>query len=301
MNPNILVIGSANTDMVIKTNYFPAPGETVLGGVFLMNPGGKGANQAVAAARLGGQVTFITKVGNDIFGRQARQQLEQEGIAADYVLTDPENPSGVALITVDEKGENTIVVAPGANGTLSVADVEQAEAGFAAADVILLQLEIPLATVAYAAQLAQQRDKNVILNPAPAAFLPDELYQNLFLITPNRAEAEVLTGITIRDLPAAERAARHLHGKGVRNIVITLGTEGAFAYNEQVAQLIPAQRVTAVDTTAAGDVFNGALAVGLAEGLALPAAVAFANQAAAISVTRMGAQASAPFRRELAG
>ncbi|PSR55974.1 ribokinase [Adhaeribacter arboris] len=299
MNKKILVIGSANTDMVIKTKHFPLPGETVLGGRFIMNPGGKGANQAIAAARLGGQITFITKIGNDIFGRQALQQFLKEGVNAGYVISDPDNPSGVALITVDEKGENAIVVAPGSNGTLSPEDVTKAEAVFAEAEIILMQLEIPLPTVLFAADLAARYSKKVILNPAPAALLPYELYRNLYIITPNRSEAEALTGVLIKDLATTEQAAQKLRQKGIANVVITLGTEGAFAYNDSLAKLIPATLVTAVDTTAAGDVFNGALAVSLAEGLELDVAVEFANQAAAISVTRMGAQASAPFRKEL--
>lgn len=301
MNQKILVIGSANTDMVIKTKHFPLPGETVLGGKFMMNPGGKGANQAIAAARLGGQVTFITKIGNDIFGRQALQQFIKEGVDANYVISDPDNPSGVALITVDEKGENTIVVAPGSNGTLIQEDVVKAELIFKEADIILMQLEIPIATVLFAANLAARYNKKVILNPAPAAPLPNELYKNLSIITPNRSEAEALSGVAISDLATAEQAAQKLLQKGIKHVVITLGTEGAFVYNESLAKLIPATPVVAVDTTAAGDVFNGALAVALSEDLALDKAVEFANQAAAISVTRMGAQASAPFRKELQG
>ncbi|RDC61748.1 ribokinase [Adhaeribacter pallidiroseus] len=301
MNQKILVIGSANTDMVIKTKHFPLPGETVLGGRFMMNPGGKGANQAIAAARLGGQITFITKIGQDIFGRQALQQFLKEGVDASFVISDPDNPSGVALITVDEKGENTIVVAPGSNGTLNPADVAKAETVFKEAEIILMQLEIPLVTVQFAANLAAQYGKKVILNPAPAAPLPDDLYRCLAILTPNRSEAEALSGVTITNLATAEQAARKLLEKGIKHVVITLGTEGAFVFDQSIAKLIPVTPVVAVDTTAAGDVFNGALAVALSEGLALDKAVEFANQAAAISVTRMGAQASAPFRKELQG
>ncbi len=301
MNQKILVIGSANTDMVIKTKHFPLPGETVLGGRFMMNPGGKGANQAIAAARLGGQITFITKIGQDIFGRQALQQFLKEGVDANYVISDPDNPSGVALITVDEKGENTIVVAQGSNGTLNPEDVAKAETVFREADIILMQLEIPLATVQFAAKLAAQYNKKVILNPAPAAPLPDDLYRHLAILTPNRSEAEALSGVAITNLKTAEQAAQKLLEKGIEHVVITLGTEGAFVFDKSMAKLIPATPVVAVDTTAAGDVFNGALAVALSEGLALDKAVEFANQAAAISVTRMGAQASAPFRKELQG
>ncbi|WP_046243337.1 ribokinase [Hymenobacter terrenus] len=300
MSSNILVIGSTNTDMVIKTKLFPRPGETVLGEQFMMNPGGKGANQAVAAARLGGQVTFITKLGNDLFGQQGRQQFQQEGLVADYILTDPDHPSGVALITVDAHGENNIVVAAGANGALTAADIERATPAFDGCDVVLMQLEVPLPTVVAAARQAAGQGKRIILNPAPAQPLPDELLQGLFLITPNESEAETLTGIAITDDESLEAAARVLLEKGVENVVITLGAEGAYLYTSAGAQRLPTVRTQPVDTTAAGDVFNGALAVALAEGAPLAAAVAFANQAAAISVTRLGAQASAPYRRELA-
>ncbi|WP_210516014.1 ribokinase [Hymenobacter terricola] len=299
MNRNILVIGSANTDMVITTRYFPRPGETVLGEQFLINPGGKGANQAVAAARLGGQVTFITKFGTDLFGDQGRAQLLHEGIATDYILSDPDHPSGVALITVDEHGENSIVVAPGANGTLSAADLAGASQPFAECELVLMQLEIPLPTVLAAARTAAGLGKRIILNPAPAQALPDELLRQLYLITPNESEAEILTSIAITDADSLEAAAQALLAKGVQNVVITLGGEGAFLRTPAEAQQLPTARTQPVDTTAAGDVFNGALAVALAEGEALPAAVAFANQAAAISVTRLGAQASAPYRHEL--
>jgi len=299
MRNNILVVGSTNTDMVIKTKHFPLPGETVLGGRFIMNPGGKGANQAVAAARLGGQVAFITKLGNDIFGKQAMQQFQKEGILTDYVLSDPDHPSGVALITVDAKGENSIVVAPGANGALTPPDVLLARPEFDRCAVVLMQLEVPLETVAAAASLAASLGKKVMLNPAPAAPLSDELLRNLFLITPNRAETEALTGIPLKDLPSMEAAARHLRTRGVENVVITLGAEGAYLCNAHTSRLIPTVRTEAVDTTAAGDVFNGALVVALSEDMPMEAAVEFANRAAAISVTRMGAQASAPFRREL--
>jgi len=296
---SILVVGSSNTDMVIKTAKFPDPGETLLGGTFFMFPGGKGANQAVAAARLGGDVTFIAKLGNDIFGQQALQQFKKEGIHTDFILTDPRHPSGVALITVDAKGENTIVVAQGSNGTLSEADLMQAVQEFERADVVLLQLEIPIPTVMLAAKLAAKAGKKVILNPAPATALPGEIYKHLYLITPNRTEAETLTGTTIGDAGARRNAAMGLINKGVQNVVMTLGGEGAYIYNHDGDRYHQPPPVQPVDTTAAGDVFNGALAVALAEGASLDDAVQFANRAAALSVTRMGAQSSAPHRDEL--
>lgn len=299
MNNKIVVIGSTNTDMVIKTPHFPVPGETVLGDHFFMNPGGKGANQAVAAVRLGGGVAFIAKVGNDIFGEQSLQQFREEGLTTIHIFKDLENPSGIALITVDYKGENSIVVAPGSNGTLSFDDVQKAEQEIQNCRIVLMQLEIPLSTVVNAARLAAHYGKRVILNPAPAVSIPDELLNGLFMITPNRTEAEVLTGVKITDVRTAEAAAAVLLGKGVKNIVITLGTEGAYYYNRTSSRLVPTVKVDPVDTTAAGDVFNGALAVALSEDCSIEEAIRFANKAAAISVTKMGAQASAPYRNEV--
>ncbi|MBL7861848.1 MAG: ribokinase [Cyclobacteriaceae bacterium] len=296
---SILVVGSSNTDMVIRADKFPLPGETILGGTFFMFPGGKGANQAVAAARLKGNVTFIAKVGNDIFGKQAVQQFLNEGINTNFIITDPDHPSGVALITVDKKGENTIVVAPGANGALTASDVQKAEKEFAQADLVLLQLEIPIDTVLQVATLATQHKKKIILNPAPARPLPDDLLRKLFIITPNESEAEALLGSKISDRTSLQTAARTLYDKGVTNVVITLGAEGAYVYNAEGGRHLAAAKVETVDTTAAGDVFNGALAVAISENKMLDEAVAFANRAAAISVTRMGAQASAPYRHEM--
>ena len=295
----IAVIGSSNTDMVIKTSKLPIPGETILGGKFFMNPGGKGANQAVAAARLGGKVSFIAKTGDDVFGKQARQIFENENINTDYLVTDPGHPSGVALITVDAKGENCIVVAPGSNGYLSQGDIDLAREEILRSDIVLMQLEIPLETVVYAANLAFDAGKKVILNPAPAAQITDELLSKLYLITPNETEAELISGIPVKDIESATLAARNLFGRGVKVVIITLGSKGALLYTGDEAKLIPSPKVEAIDTTAAGDVFNGAIAVAISEGLELEKAVEFACKAAAISVTRMGAQASAPYWKEI--
>ncbi len=295
----ILVIGSSNTDMVIKTEKLPAPGETILGGTFLMNPGGKGANQAVAAARLGGKVTFITKRGNDLFGNQAVGLLMREGIDTQYIVKDLELPSGVALITVDSLGENSIVVAPGSNGNLTEDDIPSAIFENTKFDILLLQLEIPMNTVEYSAIAASVQGVKVILNPAPACKLPDRLLQNTWLITPNETEAETITGMEITDISSAYRAAVLIQEKGVKNVIITLGEMGAYIKSSNFTGLVPGIKVTPVDTTAAGDVFNGALAVAISEGKDLQEAVVFANKAAAISVTRMGAQASAPYRSEV--
>ena len=295
----ILVVGSSNTDMVIKTLNFPAPGETILGGRFLMNAGGKGANQAVAAARLGGLVTFVGKIGDDIFGKQAIQQLEDEGINVDFVAVDPENPSGVALITVDRKGENSIVVAPGSNGTLSPDDFDMAMAMLHESEFVLMQLEIPIPTVEHIAQLAALKQKKVILNPAPAAKISDELLKNIYIITPNETEAELLTGIKVSDEQSALKAATFLHQKGIEIVIITMGSAGAFLLANGTHEMINASKVEAIDTTAAGDTFNGALVVALSEGKTIQQSIAFANKAAAISVTRIGAQSSVPFRKEI--
>lgn len=297
--PKILVIGSSNTDMVVKTSRFPQPGETIIGGEFFLFPGGKGANQAVAAARMGGEVDLIAKVGQDVFGQQAIEGFAHEGINVAYVLSDPKLASGVALITVDAVGENEIVVAPGANAALRPTDLDRDDLAFENADLVLMQLETPLETVLHAAKKAQTLYKKFLLNPAPAQSLPDELYPLLYLITPNETEASLLTGIPLDDDDALPLVAEVLLQKGVKNVIITLGAKGAYFQNTHQKFLIPAPKVQAVDTTAAGDVFNGALAVALAEGLDWREAIELACQAGAIAVTRMGAQASAPFREEV--
>jgi ribokinase len=299
MPGKIVVIGSSNTDMVIKSQKFPLPGETILGGEFYMFAGGKGANQAVAAARLGGEVTFVARIGNDIFGKQAIAQFKEEGIHTAFIYTDETQPSGVALITIDDEGENTIVVASGANSRVSTQDIDKATEAIQAAEVLLMQQEIPLTTVGYAIRKGYEQGKRIILNPAPAQAFPRELYQYIYIITPNETEAEKLTGIRVTDERTAGMAAGVLRQYGVHSVIITLGAKGAYLLNGDFSGLIPAPAVQAVDTTAAGDVFNGALAVALAEDLPIVHAVAFANQAAAISVTRLGAQSSAPYRTEL--
>lgn len=299
MKSKILVAGSSNTDMVIKADHLPAPGETILGGSFFMNAGGKGANQAVAAARLGGNVTFICKTGNDIFGKQSIELFKEEGIDTSHLLTDETLPSGTALITVNKHGENTIVVASGANAALSPGDLKQAEQLIAESSIVLMQLEIPIETVEYVAAIAASKKVKVVLNPAPAQSLNDTLFQHLFIITPNETEAEILTGIKVNNIASAEEAALKLKAKGVDNVIITLGSEGALVLHENIFTHVPACKADAVDTTAAGDVFNGALVVGLSEGMHMLDAVAFACKASAISVTRFGAQASAPYRKEV--
>jgi len=295
----ILVIGSSNTDMVAKTTHLPEPGETVLGGDFIMAPGGKGANQAVAAARLGGNITFIAKLGNDIFGKQAIDQYNKEDIDTKYIVTDAVHPSGIALITVDANGENCIVVASGANAHLNPQDIQKAEKEMGNTSCILLQLEIPLETVQYVVEKAVEKKIPVILNPAPAQPLPDEILKHIHILTPNQKEAESLTGISIVDNPTAEAAAKALAAKGVKTVIITLSKSGALILDQGRIEWVPAPEVTAVDTTAAGDVFCGSLAVALSEKKTIKESVTFACAAAALSVTKMGAQTSAPTRREV--
>jgi ribokinase len=295
---NIIVIGSANTDMVVKASKLPLPGETILGGTFFMNAGGKGANQAVAAARLDGNVTLVTKVGNDIFGKQTIEGLQKENINTDHVFVDEEAPSGTALIMVNDQGENCIVVAPGANANLLPADIEKVK-NITEADIILMQLEIPMETIAAVVKNAKANHQKVILNPAPAQNLDDELLNGLFLIIPNETEASLLTGITVDDEATASLAARLFLYKGVQNVIITLGSRGAFFQNNNLRFKIDAPMVQAMDTTAAGDTFSGALAVAITENMDWKNAIRFAVEAASISVTRLGAQSSVPHRREI--
>ena len=295
----IVVLGSTNTDMVIAGARIPVPGETVSGGKFLMNPGGKGANQAVAVARLSasrGVCTFVAKVGDDLFGRETAARLKREGIAARLVV-DPAEPSGTALIMVDAKGQNVISVALGANGTLVPADIAPFAADVAQATVLLLQLETPVETVLAAAKAARAGGATVILNPAPARKLPRALYAQLDWITPNETEAEILTGVRVTDVASARRARDWFQARGVGHVLVTLGAKGV--YCGDCDRIFPSRRVKAVDCVAAGDTFNGAFAVALAEGRDCADAIAFAQKAAAISVTRPGAQSSIPFRREL--
>jgi ribokinase len=295
----IVVVGSSNTDLIIKLDRIPRPGETVLGDEFSTAAGGKGANQAVAAARAGGEVTFIARVGCDSMGEQAIAGFVRDGINVDYIVRDKTKPSGVALIFVAQDGENSIAVASGANERLSPTDVKRAAKVIHGARVLVLQLETPLNTVRMAAELAAKAGVKVLLNPAPARKLPDKLLKYVDVLTPNEGEAEMLTGIKVRDPNASARAATALLARGVENVMITMGPRGAFVAGRDVRLMIPAYKVKAVDTTAGGDVFNGALAVALAEGRSLLEAARFATAAAAISVTRLGAQTSAPTRLEI--
>ncbi len=298
--PRVVVVGSSNTDMVVKTKSIPAVGETVTGGDFVMAAGGKGANQAVAAARLGAAVTFVAKVGQDMFGDRAIEGYKQEGIDTDYILRDPENATGVALILVDQQGENLISVASGANHALTVEEVDRAAEPIRTADVLMLQLESPMAVVCRAAELAAEAGVPVILDPAPVpdSPLPTSLLGRVTYLTPNETEARMLTGVAVEDESSAREAAQKLIEQGTPNVVITLGAKGALVAGSQTS-FLPAQPVEALDSTAAGDAFNGGLAVALARGATLAEAVRYAGLVGALSVTRMGAQPSLPRRKEI--
>lgn len=295
----IVVVGSSNTDMVVRAPYMPTPGETILGGTFFMNQGGKGANQAVAVARLGGELTFVTKVGDDIFGKQTIEVFQNEGMDTRYVFVDPNQPSGVALITIDGKGENCIVVAPGANATLGAQEVHRTKELIENASYLLTQFETPMETIEEMARIAHAKGVQVVINPAPAQPISDELFALTSIITPNETEAGILTGIEVKDIESAKRAAEAIRAKGVKTVIVTLGAKGSLVHTEGKFTVIEAQKVEAVDTTAAGDTYNGALVTALSEGKDILEAVRFATRAAAISVTRMGAIPSIPYREEL--
>lgn len=297
---NILVVGSSNTDLIIKVPEIPRPGETLLGGQFQTFPGGKGANQAVAAARAGGEVVFIAAVGDDAYGAEAIRGYKEDGINTEDIKICKGIPSGIAMITVSHQGENAITVASGANGELSPSDLEEAEEPFEEADYMLIQLETPLETVQKAVELCAELDTKVILNPAPAAALPDEILKNVDIITPNETEAEKLSGTKVNDEESAKKAADVLHQRGVQTVIITMGSQGAFLSDPQTGlrTMIPGFQVKAIDTTAAGDVFNGQLAVALAEGGLLEESILQAHAAAALSVQKMGAQSSIPRKEE---
>jgi ribokinase len=294
----IVVFGSINIDLVVRTPRLPAPGETLTGHTFFTAPGGKGANQAVACARLGAPTRMVGRVGDDLFGEQLRASLRSFGVQDDGVLTTP-GPSGVALIAVDDLAENTIVIVPGANGSVSIADIPRLEAVLDGARILLVQLEVPIETVVAAARAAHTRGVTVILDPAPALPLPDELYALADIITPNEHEAATLTGIAVRDDQGAIAAARALIARGARRVAIKLGARGALTADTEGEQFWSSFTVTPVDTVAAGDAFNGGLAVALSEGRSFNEAIRWGLAAGALSVTRHGAQPSMPERNEV--
>lgn len=295
----ILVVGSSNTDLVVACPHIPRPGETVIGGDLAVLRGGKGANQAVAAARLGSSVTLIACVGTDDFGDAALAGLQSEGIDTSFVVRDTDAPSGVALICVDESGENAIAVAPGANRGLLPNHISAARQAFERATIVLVQLEIPLDTVAETVRTASEAGVPVILNPAPAQPLDADILSGVRLVTPNQTEAAILCDVDPEAAENPDVLARSLPASGCPRAVLTLGSRGSVIVEGSSARHVPAFPVSPVDTTAAGDAFNGALALALAEGKSLPLAVRFASACAAISVTRPGAQPSMPMRSEV--
>lgn len=290
----LVVVGSSNMDLVISLPRIPAIGETVLGGKSNMVFGGKGANQAVASIRAGCDTLFITKVGNDLFGENMKSHFESEGFRTDLILTDTKEPTGIAQIFVSEKGENSIAVAPGANMKLMPEDIEPFADLIKNSKVVLLQLETPIETVAYIADMAFKHDVKLILNPAPAQKLSEDLLKKVWLISPNESEANLLTGIEVIDAASAEKAAQRLLKMGVENVIVTMGENGSLLFGNNGFEHFEAFKEKAVDTTAAGDVFNGTLAVAVTNEKSLPEAIRFASAAAAISVTREGAQPSIP-------
>lgn len=293
----ILVIGSSNTDMTVRSATLPKPGETVLGGDFRMGPGGKGANQAVAARLLGGEVTFVCKLGRDMFGEGASKHYESCGLDTSKILWS-DKPSGVALITVDSKAENSIVVASGANADMTVTDIDSVADIIKSSGILLLQLEIPMDTVVHAAEIAYNAGVQVVLNPAPAAVLPAELLKCVSILIPNETEASAISGIDINNFETAAAAAERLKGMGVREVIITMGSRGSVVCDGDCT-FVPAVKVNAVDTTAAGDTFCGGVCVALSEGKDLLEAVKFATAASSIAVQRPGAQDSIPNRCEV--
>lgn len=296
MPAKIVIIGSFNMDLTSYMERMPRPGETVNGRKFVTGPGGKGSNQAVAAARLGADVTFIGRVGKDAFGDQAVRTWQQEGIRTDYIVRDPDHATGVAPIFVDDSGENSIVVVLGANLNIQAADIDAAADVIADADIVLTQLEINYDMVGYALKVARQQGVRTILNPAPAGDLPPEVVALADLITPNETELEVLAG---KSGVSVEEAARSLLTTPNQTVVVTMGAQGARFVTKDRSELVPTFKVKVVDTTGAGDAFNGGLAVALAEGQELKSAIAFANATAALCVTRPGTAPSMPQRHEV--
>ena len=297
-NKKIVVIGSSNTDMTVLADRLPVPGETVLGGKFAMGQGGKGANQAVAAQRLGGDVTFICKVGRDIFGENSIKEYQKDGMDTSKVMFS-DQPSGVALISVDTHAENCIVVASGANGDITVEDIEANRKDIEEASILLLQLEIPVDAVVRAAKIGHEAGVYVVLNPAPACDLPEEIYQYLSLIIPNQTEIALMTGIEANDEEGAAKAVEALQSKGTKDVIVTMGSKGSMVYNNGKATFVPSRKVNAVDTTAAGDTYCGGLCVALSEGKDIIAAAEFATASSALTVQKRGAQDSIPYRKDI--
>ena len=293
-NPKVVVVGSFNMDLVAKAGRRPETGETLMGEEFGMFIGGKGSNQAIAAARLGADVTMIGRLGADLFGDMLMAAHTEEGICTNYVIRDTEVGTGVASILIDADGDNSIVLVPQANLQLTVADIEGASGSIAAADILLLQLEVPIDASRHAAEIAKSNGATVVLNPAPAQELPEDFLAQVDILTPNEVETESLSGVRVSSATDAERAAKVLLDKGLSAVILTLGERGALLLTPDMTQQVPAYSVGVVDTTAAGDAFCGALATALARGDNLDDAVAFANAAGALAVTVLGAAPSMP-------
>ncbi len=298
MSNKLTVLGSINADHVISVPHFAKPGETLTGYGYHINYGGKGANQAVAAARLGAQVSFIGCIGDDDIGREMKRAFEKDGIDTQAIVSVSDETTGIAMIQVADSGENSIVISAGANAALNESLVEAFSRQIIEADYLLMQLETPLNAIIKAAKLAKQQGTRVVLNPAPAQPLPDELLAHVDIITPNETEAELLTGVTVTDEKSAVESARVFHAKGIPTVLITLGSKGVYVSEQGDGRIIAGFRVEAKDTTAAGDTFNGALITALLEHKPMAEAIRFAHAAAAISVTRKGAQPSIPSRAE---
>lgn len=299
MENKILVIGSSNTDMTVPTDRLPLPGETVIGGNLRMGQGGKGANQAVAAKRLGADVLFACKLGNDIFGDNAVKAYQKDGIDTSCVLR-CDMPSGVALITVDSKAENSIVVASGANAQFSTGDIRKLAPQIESASILLMQLEIPVSSVTRAAQIARKAGVKVVLNPAPATALPGELIACTDILVPNETELSVISGVQATDRESTLRAVEALRAAGAKDVIVTLGSRGSLVCEDGKEPVeVPACKVKAVDTTAAGDTFCGGLCTALSQGRSLIEAVRFATKASSLTVQKMGAQDSIPYLEEI--
>ena len=295
----IIVVGSINTDLVVGANKLPKPGETLIGHKFFMNSGGKGGNQAVSAARMGGKVSMVANLGADVFGDSAIAKLQHEGINCEGISRDNDSPSGVAIINIDDKGENQIVVAPGANANLSIDLVSAALERISPSSIVLLQLEIPIESVTRAVEVCKQKGCRIMLDPAPAQALPESVYKGTYLLTPNKNEAELLSGISISDRDSLTSAAEKLLRSGVANVAITLGSQGVFLASGESKQFFEARSVSAVDTTAAGDCFSGAVAARLSQGYSLVEGLKFGILASSICVTRHGAQEAMPYINEV--
>lgn len=299
VNKKLCVLGSINVDHVIRVPYFPKAGETLTGYGYQIAYGGKVANQAVAAARVGANVSFIGAIGCDQIGQTMKQAFEQDGIDTSAISIIPHQSTGLAMIQVADSGENSIVISSGANADLSEALVEQHKSHIEQADILLMQLESPLQAVTLATKFAKTAGVKVVLNPAPAQPLPDSLLSQIDIITPNETEAEILTGIKVSNEQTAAVAANHFHQLGIETVLITLGSKGVYYSEKGKGEIIPGFRVEAEDTTAAGDTFNGAFVTALLEGKLPKEAIRFAHAAAAISVTRMGAQTAIPRREDV--